>query len=62
MIGSNIRLKGVIWKIIPKLSLYPFFAGALDLYLFVQLAYIRIRSYVLYTLSTDFGFRIILQG
>ena len=24
MMGHNIRFKGVIWKIIPKLTLYPF--------------------------------------
>ena len=29
MMGHNISFKGVIWNIIPKLSLYPFLSGAL---------------------------------
>ena len=29
MMGHNICFKGVIWKIIPKLSFLPFLSGAL---------------------------------
>ena len=28
MMGHNLRFNRVIWKIIPKLSLYPFLSGA----------------------------------
>ena len=30
-LSESKRVKGVIWKIIPKLSLYPFLSGALCL-------------------------------
>ena len=58
MMGSNIRLK----ELYGKLSLLLISSGALDLYLLVQLEFMRIRSCVPYTLSTDFRFRMILQG
>ena len=30
MMGHNIYLKGILWKIIPKLSLLPLLSGALQ--------------------------------
>ena len=53
MMGSNICFKGVICKIIP-LTPSPLEHWIFDLYLLVQLDYIRTRSCVPYTLSTDF--------